>query len=188
MVHARGPLPSPVLRERDVGGGGTRGDRPVESMASNYMTKGQYDRHHQQILLLEDKIAEARWKVGEAAKQGDLSENAEYDAAREEVEFLTGRYEELQGALVGMQIIDTKRTDPAMITIGKSVVLKDAKTGEEFTCNVVGGGYANIEAGEVSYRAPLAAGLIGHRAGETVTVPVPDGSRTVVVVSIREYE
>ena len=157
-------------------------------MASNYMTKGQYDRHVVQVHLLEDKIAAARWKVGEAAKQGDLSENAEYDAAREEVEFLTTRYQELQGALVGMQIVDVRRTDPGMVTIGKSVTLKDRKTKEEFTCNVVGAGYVNAAAGEISYRAPLAAGIIGKRAGEVVDLQVPEGTRTVEVPSIRPYE
>jgi transcription elongation factor GreA len=157
-------------------------------MASNYMTKGQYDRHAEQIHLLEDKIAEARHKVGEAAKHGDLSENAEYDAAREEVEFLTGRYEEMQACLVGMQIIDTKRTDPKTVTIGKCVTLKDRKSGEKLTYNVVGGGYTNPELQEVSYRAPLAAGLIGKREGDVVELQVPGGARTVEVLSIKSYE
>ena len=157
-------------------------------MASNYMTKGQYEKHAEQIRLLEDKIAEARHKVGEAAKQGDLSENAEYDAAREEVEFLTGRYEELQGALVGMQIVDVKRTDPSMVTIGKCVTLRDRGTGEEFQYNVVGGGYVDTAKSEISYQAPLAAGLIGKKAGQVVDLQVPDGVRTVEVVAIRIYE
>jgi len=157
-------------------------------MASNYMTRGQYDRHAEQIRLLEDKIAEARHKVGEAAKHGDLSENAEYDAAREEVEFLTGRYEEMQAFLVGMQIVDTRRTDPKTITIGKSVTLRDRKSGEKLTYNVVGGGYANPERQEISYRAPLAAGLIGKKEGEVVELQVPDGVRTVEIVSIKVYE
>ncbi len=157
-------------------------------MASNYMTKGQYDRHREQIRALEDRLSEARHKVGEAAKHGDLSENAEYDAAREEVEFLTGRYQELEGALVGMQIIDSRRTDPALITIGKSVTLRDTATGAESTYHVVGGGWVDAASGEISYRAPLAAGLIGRRAGETVTVPVPEGLRTVEVVSIGTYD
>jgi transcription elongation factor GreA len=157
-------------------------------MASNYMTRGQYDRHAEQIRLLEDKIAEARHKVGEAAKHGDLSENAEYDAAREEVEFLTGRYEEMQAFLVGMQIVDTRRTDPKTITIGKSVTLRDRKSGEKLTYNVVGGGYASPERQEISYRAPLAAGLIGKKEGEVVELQVPDGVRTVEIVSIQVYE
>ncbi len=157
-------------------------------MASNYMTKGQYERHVEQVRVLEDKIAEARHKVGEAAKQGDLSENAEYDAAREEVEFLTTRYQELQGALVGMQIVDVRRTDPGTVTIGKSVTLKDRGSGEESVHNVVGAGYVNPDAREISYRAPLAAGLIGKRAGDVVDLQVPGGIRTVEVVSIRIYE
>jgi transcription elongation factor GreA len=157
-------------------------------MATNYMTRGQYDRHMAQVALLEDKIAEARHKVGEAAKHGDLSENAEYDAAREEVEFLTTRYQEMQSCLVGMQIVDTKRTDPKMVTIGKTVILKDRSSGEKLTYNVVGGGYTATEAQEVSYRAPLAAGLIGKKAGDVVDLAVPDGKRTVEIVEVRPYE
>jgi transcription elongation factor GreA len=157
-------------------------------MASNYMTRAQYDRHLEQVRLLEDKLSEARLKVGEAAKLGDLSENAEYDAAREEVEFLTGRYEELQAALVGMQIVDPKRTDPKMVTIGKTVTLKDPASGEEITYHVVGGGWVDAGGREVSYRAPLAAGLIGKKAGEVVELQVPGGSRTVEIVAIRPYE
>jgi transcription elongation factor GreA len=176
MVDARRPLPPEIL----IGTG--------EGMASNYMTKGQYDRHAQQIHLLEEKIAEARHKVGEAAKHGDLSENAEYDAAREEVEFLTGRYEEMTAFLVGMQIVDAKRTDPKTITIGKTVTLKDRKSGEQITYNVVGGGYASPELKEISYKAPLAAGLIGKKAGDVVDLQVPEGTRRVEIVSIKVYE
>jgi transcription elongation factor GreA len=157
-------------------------------MASNYMTKTQYDRHAEQIHIVEEKIAEARRKVGEAAKQGDLSENAEYDAAREEVEFFTGRYEELTAALVGMQIVDPRRTDPTLVTIGKCVTLKDRATGEQLMYNVVGGGYTRQESSEVSYRAPLAAGLIGKKAGDVVDLQVPGGTRTLEVVSIQPYE
>ena len=157
-------------------------------MATNYMTRGQYERHQAQIEILLEKISHARWKVGEAAKHGDLSENAEYDAAREEVEFLTGRYEEMQGFLVGMQIVDGKRTDPKSITIGKTVKLKDRASGESLTYNVVGGGFADPERQEISYRAPLLAGLIGKKAGDVVDLEVPGGTRTLEVVSIHIYE
>ena len=157
-------------------------------MGSNYMTRGQYERHKEQVRLLEEKISLARWKVGEAAKHGDLSENAEYTAAREEVEFLTTRYQELTAFTVGMQIVDSKRTDPNMITIGKSVTLRDKATGDELTYNVVGGGFTNADAKEVSYLAPLAAGLIGKKTGEVVKIQVPEGTRTFQIVSIRPYD
>jgi len=157
-------------------------------MASNYMTRGQYDRHLGQIRILEEKLVEARLKVGEAAKHGDLSENAEYDAAREEVEFLTGRYEELQTALVGMQIVDGRRTDPKSVTIGKAVTLRDRASGESFRYRVVGGGWVDASQQEISYRAPLAAGLIGRKQGEVVDLEVPGGRRTVEIVSIEVYE
>lgn len=157
-------------------------------MSTNYMTKGQYDRHVAQIRIVEDKLGEAKMKVGEAAKLGDLSENAEYDAAREEVEFLTTRFQEFTGQLVGMQIVDPSKTDPGMITIGKSVRLRDAISGEELVYNVVGGGFTDQSKNEVSYKAPLAAGLVGSRVGDTVEVPVPEGSRTLEVLAIGTYE
>jgi len=157
-------------------------------MATNYMTRGQFDRHQAQIEIILEKISHARWKVGEAAKLGDLSENAEYDAAREEVEFFTKRYEEAQSFLVGMQIVDGKRTDPKTITIGKTVKLKDRDSGETLVYNVVGGGFTDLERKEVSYRAPLVAGLIGKKAGDVVDLEVPGGTRTLEVVSIAVYE
>jgi transcription elongation factor GreA len=157
-------------------------------MAGNYMTRKQYQKHTEQIRALEDKISEARLKVGEAAAKGDLSENAEYDAAREEVEFLTTRYQEYQSLTVGMQIVEPRRTDPKRVTIGKSVKLKDTATGEVLVLNIVGGGYTDQEAMEISYRAPLAAGLIGKLAGEDVGVPVPDGVRRVRILSVEFYE
>jgi transcription elongation factor GreA len=157
-------------------------------MATNYMTKGQYERHCNQVRIVEEKISEAKMKVGEAAKLGDLSENAEYDAAREEVEFLTTRYQELQAFLVGMQVVDSRRTDPKMVTVGKTVNLRDPESGEEFTYNVVGGGWTDAAAKEVSYLAPLAAGLIGRRAGDTVEVQVPNGARTLEIISVRPYD
>ena len=85
--------------------------------------------------------------------------------------------EEMQAALVGMQIVDGKRTDPTMVTIGKSVTLKDRASGEELRYNVVGGGYVSSGDSEISYRAPLAAGLIGRKAGDVVDL---DNHRLVV--------
>ncbi len=152
------------------------------------MTKGQYGRHCEQVRILEEKISAAKLKVGEAAKLGDLSENAEYDAAREEVEFLTTRYQEMQAFLVGMQVVDPRRTAPDMVTVGKTVSLRDPNSGEELVYNVVGGGWTDAAAREVSYRAPLAAGLIGRRAGDTVEVMVPEGTRTLEIVSIQPYD
>ena len=141
-------------------------------MASNYMTKGQFDRHMEQVHALEEKIAE----------------NAEYDAAREEVEFLTTRYEEMQAFLVGMQIVDPKRTDPGTVTIGKSVVLRDRATKEELVYNVVGGGWTDVARNEISFRAPLAAGLIGKKAGDRVELDVPGGKRSVEILRVGPYE
>ena len=152
------------------------------------MTRNQYDRHVQATRACEEKLADARKKVGAAAEHGDLSENAEYEAAIEEAGFLAGRLEELRSALVGVNIVDPPNTDPEIVSIGKTVTIRDKETKAEETYHLVGMGITNTDGGEVSYSAPLGASLIGAKKGDVVTARLPGGVRKLQIVSIDLYQ
>jgi transcription elongation factor GreA len=154
----------------------------------NYMTKKQYERHIEACKQCEEKLNIARKKVGEAASHGDLSENAEYDAAVEESGFLAGRVEELKSMLVGVQIVDPKNTVEGVVTIGKTVELENIATKEHVTYHLVGAGSVDTDAGEISFFAPVGKALIGARPSDTVKVDLPGGSAKYLVVSVRQSE
>jgi transcription elongation factor GreA len=153
-------------------------------MAGNYMTRKQYDRHMAATRACEEKLNLARKKVGEAASHGDLSENAEYDAAVEESGFLAGRFEEMKGLLAGVQIVDPRNTVEGVATIGKTVKLRNMATKEEFTYDLVGSGSVDSDHGEVSFFAPLGKALIGAQKGHTVTVELPGGKTKYEVLAV----
>jgi len=157
-------------------------------MSRRYMTRRQFDRTVAVVRECEERLSVAKKKIGDAAALVDLSENAEYDAAREEAAFFSGRLSEYNSLLTGADIVDPRRLAPDMVTIGKTVCLRDPDSGEEFTYNIVGAGHTEQEKGEVSYQAPLAAGIVGKKTGAVVEVPVPGGIRTVEIVSIRPYD
>ena len=151
---------------------------------ANYMTRRQYDRHIAATKQCEEKLAAARKKVGEAASHGDLSENAEYDAAVEESGFLAGRVEELKSMLVGVQIVDPKNTVEGVATIGKTVELQNVATGEKVKYQIVGNGSVDSDSGEVSFFAPVGKALIGARPTDTVRVALPAGTASYLVLSV----
>ena len=155
---------------------------------ANYMTRRQYERHIEATKQCEEKLNLARKKVGEAASHGDLSENAEYDAAVEESGFLAGRVEELKSMLVGVQIVDPKNTVEGIVTIGKTVELENVATNEHVIYHLVGAGSVDSDHGEVSFSAPVGKALIGARATDTVKVDLPGGSAKYRVMSIRQSE
>src|SRR5437667_12240277 len=117
---------------------------------ANYMTRRQYERHIEATRQCEEKLNIARKKVGEAASHGDLSENAEYDAAVEESGFLAGRVEELKSMIVGVQIVDPRSTVEGVVTIGKIVELENVANSQKVTYQLVGNGSADTDGGEVS--------------------------------------
>lgn len=122
--------------------------------------------------------------IAEAREHGDLSENAEYHAARERQSFVEGRIRELEAILSRAEVID-----PAMlagaIKFGATVTLVDEDTEEERTYQIVGEAEADIERGLLNIRSPLARALIGKDEGDSVEVRTPGGEKSYEVVSIR---
>ncbi len=122
--------------------------------------------------------------IAEAREHGDLSENAEYHAARERQSFVEGRIRELEATLSRAEVIDTAALSGA-IKFGATVTLVDEDTEEERTYQIVGEAEADIERGLLNIRSPLARALIGKDEGDSVDVRTPGGDKSYEVVSIR---
>ena len=126
--------------------------------------------------------------IAEARSHGDLSENAEYDAAKERQGFLEGRIAELEAKLANAQIIDPKLIDAdGRCVFGATVDLHDLNGGEEVTYQIVGDDEADIKKSKVSISSPIARALIGKYAGDAVDVVTPGGVRNYEILDIR-YE
>ena len=123
--------------------------------------------------------------IAEARAHGDLSENAEYHAAKEQQSFIEGRIAEVDSKLSNAQIIDPKTVNAeGRVVFGATVKLLDEDSGKEVTYHIVGDDEANIAAGMVSISSPIARSLIGKESGESVEVRVPDGVRHYEILDV----
>lgn len=124
--------------------------------------------------------------IAEARSHGDLSENAEYHAAREEQSFMEGRIAELEMILSNAQVIDPTKLDvEGRIVFGATVELFDTENDAEVVYQIVGEAEANLDQGQVSITSPIARALIGKEEGESVDVHTPGGVRSYEILSIR---
>ncbi len=123
--------------------------------------------------------------IKEARDKGDLSENAEYEAARERQGFIEGRIQELEGKIAALQIIDPATVDAGgRIVFGATVELEDQSTGEVVKYQIVGDDEADIKAGLISISSPIARALIGRSEGDTAEVLAPSGKRHYDILSV----
>jgi transcription elongation factor GreA len=123
--------------------------------------------------------------IAEARGHGDLKENAEYHAAKEEQGFIEGRIRELENMLANAEVIDPAALSPGgKVVFGASVELLD-DTGRELRYQIVGEYEADMKAGLISVTSPIARALIGKREGDEVTVVVPGGEKTLEIVKVR---
>jgi transcription elongation factor GreA len=123
--------------------------------------------------------------IKDAREKGDLSENAEYDAARERQGFIEGRIKELEGKLASLQVIEPGTIDGGgRIVFGATIDLEDLTAGERVRYQIVGDDEADIKAGMISVSSPIARALIGKMAGETVEVLAPGGKREYEVLDV----
>lgn len=123
--------------------------------------------------------------IAEARAHGDLSENAEYSAARERQSFIEGRIQELEAVTSLAEVIDPTTLSGSTVKFGATVTLADDETGDEFTYQLVGEHEANIDAGKISITAPLGRALIGKSVGDTVTVHSPKGQKSYEILSVK---
>jgi transcription elongation factor GreA len=124
--------------------------------------------------------------IAEARSHGDLSENADYDAAKERQGFIEGRIAEIEHKLAGAQVIDPAAIDAdGRIVFGAIVDLEDAASGERKTYQIVGDDEADIKHGKISINSPIARALIGKSEGDVADVHAPAGIRSYEVLGIR---
>jgi transcription elongation factor GreA len=124
--------------------------------------------------------------IAEARSHGDLSENAEYDAAKERQGFIEGRIADVESKLANAHVIDPAKLDAGgQVVFGATVDLRDAETGETTTYQIVGDDEADIRAGKLSIGSPMARALIGKFAGDDIVVHAPGGVRELEVLDVR---
>jgi transcription elongation factor GreA len=126
--------------------------------------------------------------IEEARAHGDLSENAEYDAAKERQGFVEARIREIESTIALSNVIDPTRLSGDKVVFGATVKLCDPDSGEEIEYAIVGEHEADIKRGRVSIRAPLARALIGRTVDETVRVRTPKGEREYEILEVRFEE
>lgn len=123
--------------------------------------------------------------IAEARSHGDLSENAEYHAARERQSFIEGRIQELEEIIGAAEVIDPATLSGDHVKFGAHVRLVDEETEKESTYQIVGVHEADIKVARLSISSPLAKALIGKKIGDTVSVPAPGGDRSYEILGIK---
>lgn len=138
--------------------------------------------------LHELKTVQRPWvinAISEARAQGDLSENAEYDAAKDRQGFIEGRIQEIEGKLSACQIIDPSGLDAeGRVVFGSTVELQDEATGDKLRYQIVGEDEADLKLGLVNVSSPIARALIGKNEGDTAEVQAPGGVKHYEIVSV----
>jgi transcription elongation factor GreA len=124
--------------------------------------------------------------IAEARAHGDLKENAEYHAAKEQQGFIEARIKDIEGKLSHVQVIDVTSVDArGKIIFGSTVELFDDNTGKEIVYKIVGEDEADIGSGLISYTSPIARALIGQNEGDVITFAAPDGEKQFEVIEVK---
>lgn len=124
--------------------------------------------------------------IAEARAQGDLSENAEYEAAKDKQGFIEGRIQEIEGKLAAAQIIDPSSVQAgSRVVFGATVELEDENSGEKATYQIVGEDEADLKQGLINVSSPIARALIGKEEGDTAEVQAPSGVKRYEIVSVK---
>jgi transcription elongation factor GreA len=149
------------------------------------MTETGYNRLQEELKRLKsvDRPAVIR-AIAEARENGDLSENAEYHAAREQQSFIEGRVLELEDKIARAEVIDVSKLSGKLVKFGATVTLADEETDEKVSYQIVGEDEADISQRRLSVTSPLARALIGKAIGDSVEVSTPRGARSYEIVKV----
>ena len=155
-------------------------------MASyNYMTKEGYEKFKAELDELKTderrRIAKA---IAEAREKGDLSENAEYDAAKEAQGLLEAKINEMEKVMANVRILKENEIDTSKVSILSNVTIKNVKTKKELTYKIVSESEADLKAKKISVGSPIAKGLLGKSVGEVALITTPRGSQEFEVLDI----
>ena len=149
------------------------------------MTEGGFVRLQEELKRLKtvDRPDVIR-DISEARAHGDLSENAEYHAARERQSFIEGRVLELEDQISRADVIDVSKLSGSTVKFGAFIKLEDDETGEEQSYQIVGAAESDIKNGLLSVTAPLARALIGKKVGDNIEVTTPRGTKSYEVIGV----
>ena len=154
-------------------------------MAISYMTQEGYDKKMQELKHLESvKRPDVVRAIQEAREKGDLSENAEYDAAKERQGMLEAKIAELKTLVATARIIDQSKLQTEEVALMNKVTIKNLKNGASMTYTIVSETEANLKEGKISITTPIAKGLLGHKVGDIVEVQAPVGKMQFQIVEI----
>lgn len=154
-------------------------------MAYNYMTQEGYDKLVAEINELESvQRPEISRQIAEARDKGDLSENAEYDAAKEAQGLLEAKISQLKGILGNARIIDASRLNTESVQILNKVTIKNVANGALVSYTLVSDSEANLKENKISVNTPIAKGLMGKRVGEQAEIQTPNGVLTFEIIEI----
>lgn len=155
----------------------------------NLMTRKTYDQLSEVLRQLREiELPAVSQEKQSCAEQGDLRENAGYEAARDKLELIQRRIYEYEMMLSGVEFIDDLFLDGSIVSVGTVVDIVYADTGKKETFTVLGPADSKPEHGIISFQSPLARGLIGKSAGSTVVLELPGGRQKVTIEAIRVYK
>ena len=148
------------------------------------MSEEGYKKLLADLKELEGKRPEIVRQIAEARDKGDLSENAEYDAAKEAQGLLEMKINELKLIIADAKIIDTSKLNTESVQVLTKVELKNVKTGAMMTYSIVPESEANLREGKISINTPIAKGLMGKKVGETAEITIPQGKISLEIINI----
>jgi transcription elongation factor GreA len=153
------------------------------------MTLFGYEKLQAEVKYLRDvRRPQIVKDIEEALEHGDLKENAEYHAAKENQKLIDLRLAELAELIGSSKIVDPSELEHSKVSFGSTVVVSDIESGEEFTYTIVGGCESNPDIGLISFGSPLAKQLLGREEGDEIKVQLPNGSKEFEVVEVRYQE
>ena len=154
-------------------------------MAISYMTQEGYDKKMAELNRLENvERPDVVKAIQEAREKGDLSENAEYDAAKERQGMLEAKISELKNLVATARIIDQSKLQTDEVQLMNKVTIKNIKNNAKMTHTIVSETEADLKAGKISITTPIAKGLLGHKKGDVVDVKVPAGTMKFEIIDI----
>lgn len=150
-----------------------------------YMSQEGYDKLVAQLKEMETvQRPAASAAIAEARDKGDLSENAEYDAAKEHQAMLESKISQLKAIIGDAKIIDTSKLDTSTVQILSKMEMKNVKTGMKMSYTIVSETEANLKEGKISIQTPIAQGLLGKKVGDIAEIKIPQGIINLEILSI----
>lgn len=157
-------------------------------MDKNFMTRASYERMQSEITDLREKqlVKIAREKL-EAASQGDLSENAGYEYAKQKMEMIQNKILAMEALITNPQFIEELPIGGVIVSIGTIVRFLDLDKKKEEQFSILGPADADVASGVISFQSPLAKGMITKKVGDEVTIAIPEGTRKIKILEIKKY-